>query len=347
MAVVTNATLAKIKTEIQNQNAVLRNFIGAYATNPWSGLLADVRAGYASQLYNIGDEINTTYTLDGAKYDFPWVVANIDREFEMADGSTRKGLLLQAKYACIEEIQFDAPESTDATEDTALDGWYYWGLTGTTYTKLNVATGDTLPYGDYDSIVKNDINHLDTVLYGYNNYKMSAIRQWLNSDGGKGAWWTSQHPGDQPPTQLDTRAGFLKGLDPQFASIVSPVKIQVATNTVTDGGLTDVMYDQFWLPSLEEVYGVPQAPGIEGSYFPYWKEATGLDEPSNGSSSNPNEARKIHRADLPTGSAVSVRLRSANRGSAYNVWYLYSSAYLYYYGSSHYSYRAFPACAIC
>ena len=114
---------------------------------------------------------------------------------------------------------------------------------------------------------------------------------------------------------------------------------------VTDGGVTDVMYDRFFLQSIEEVYGAPQIGGAEGPFFPYWKQVTGLDTPANGSSTDTNPARQIRRISNPSGSATNVRLRSAHRGTASHAWYVGAAGYLSYYNAST-SFAALPACVI-
>ena len=349
MAVITDATMLLIKNQMAARNEKLKNFVELYAATTWDRVQLDVKTMSKADLlakYPIGTELVCGYKLDGTTYDFPWVVLDV-RDCEGEDGITRQGLWLGAKYATIEDIQFDAAEDTvvDLTEEpNALEGWHYWGITGSTYTALNLATGAAIPT-TYDSIHKCGINNVDALRYGYNRYRDSAQRQWLNSAAPAGEWWESTHLGDKAPSQLASRAGFVAGLDADFVSVVSPVRVQVATNTVTDSGVTDVMYDKFFLQSLEELYGVPQAPGVEGEYFPYWKEITGLDAPSNGSGSNTNPARQIRRINNPTGSAANVRLRSAYRGASNAVWIVNSSGYL----SSSYassSYAALPACVI-
>ena len=348
--VLKNSTLAGIQAEIAKQNEIIEDFVNLYAVSTWDVVQANVRTGKASQYYDIGDELICNYHdyVGNADYDFPWVDAEIDRDVVLPDGTTRKALILNAKYATLEEIQFDAAEGQDVdstTETTAQEGWHYCGVTGTTYTLLNLSTGDAIPFSSYDSIKKCGINDINVLRYGYNRYKMSAQRQWLNSDAEIGEWWEAQHFGDVAPSQLATRPGFLKGLDDDFLAVINPVKVQVAANTVTDGGVTDIMYDKFWLTSLEEMYGVPQAAGVEGAYFPYWKEVTGLTSPSNGSSTVTNDARKIKPINAPSGSAVAVRLRSAYRGSSTNTWYVSSAGYLAT-SSAYTSYGALPACAI-
>ena len=110
MAVIQDSTLIKVKNEIHKRNEKLKEFVDLYAATTWDTVQLNVKAGLAAQLYNIGDELVCGYTVDNVTYDFPWVIVDIDREVEMEDGTKRNGLVLQAKYACLEEIQFDASE---------------------------------------------------------------------------------------------------------------------------------------------------------------------------------------------------------------------------------------------
>ena len=347
MAVITNETLQAIATQVDRRNGILQKFINEFTPTSWLGVLADVRAGKAKQKYAVGDELIGTYTYGGVAYDCPWVVLDNDRECEWEDGTKHPGLWLGMKYCTPEDVQFDAAENNvvDLTEEpNALEGWYYWGLTGTTYTKINVSTGDALPT-TYDSVRKCSINNVDVLKNGYNRWKDSGQRQWLNSDAAIEEWWTAQHPGDVAPSQLASIPGFMSRLDSEFLQVVHPVKVKTSCNTVTDGGVTDITLDTFFLQSVEEVYGSPQIEDIEGPYFPYWKIATGLDQPTNGSSSSTNNARKIKRVNSPTGSAAHVRLRSASRGNSGSAWHVASSGSL---GTSSATngYAALPACVI-
>lgn len=350
MALITNATLELVKSEVEKRNQKLRKFAETYAASTWDTVQLDVKTLSAEALatkYPIGTELVCHYNLDGTQYDFPWVVLDNNRVCTWQDGTTHQGLWLGAKYATVEDIQFDAAEDTTvdlSTEPNALEGWYYWGLTGTTYTALNLSTGAAIPT-TYDSIHKCAINSLDVLRYGYNRYLHSAQRQWLNSDADAGEWWEAKHAGDKAPSQLASRKGFMAGLDADFLAVINPVKVRVSANTVTDSGVTDIMYDKFFLQSVEELYGDPQIADIEGPYFPYWKTATGMSSPSNGSSSSTNNARKIPRISSPSGSAVTIRLRSAYRGSTYNAWLVFSTGYLYGYSAGG-SFAALPACVI-
>lgn len=312
--------------------------------------------GKAKSTFNIGDVIYipwTNYTPSTpVVYQFPFVVVHIGDVYDQNDVLHHDALWLMAMYAEPEEIVFDAAEDTVvdlSTEPNALEGWYYWGLTGTDqYTALNLSTGDAIPT-TYDSVHKCSINNLSVLRYGYNRWRDSAYRQWLNSDAAKNAnWWTSQHEGDIAPTSTYTnKPGWLYGFENHWLDVIKPVKVQTACNTVTDGGMTDITYDRFFLPSLEQMYGNPQAAGVEGDYWEYWKEETGLDSPSNGSSSDTNEARKIPSVvNYPRGSAVGCRLRSAYRGGGGFVWVVSTGGYLGSYGSANVAHRSLPACVI-
>ena len=345
MALITDNTLKGITEQIGRKNATLLRWINNYTPTTWLDVQANVRAGNAKRKFAVGDELICQYNYNGALYDFPWVVLDNDRTCVWQDGTTHPGLYIGAKYATIEDVQFDAPEREEATEETVQDGLYYCGQNGSTYTMLNLAAGATVPYSNYEHIYHGTVNHKDAYQNGYNRWSHCGQRQWLNSAAGIDEWWTAQHVGDCPPTQLSTLKGFMAGLDSDFLSVVQPVQVKTSCNTVTDGGVTDITYDRFFLQSVEEVYGAPQIADIEGPYFPYWKQITGLENPSNGSSSDPNDARKIRRINNPTGGAAYVRLRSAYRGGAYGAWAVYTGGYLYASGASN-SYAALPACVI-
>ena len=312
-----------------------------------------VAAGDAAKHFGIGDIIYIPWTnftpSTPAPYDLPFVVVDIADVYDEHDELHKDALWLMLMYAEPEEIPFDAAEDYTvnlSTEPNALAGWYYFGVSGTTYTKLDLSTGDAIPT-TYDSVHKCPINDISVLRYGYNRWRDSAYRQWLNSLAAKNAnWWTAQHEHDVAPASTYTnKPGWLYGFGQDWLDIIKPVRVQTATNTVTDGGVTDVTYDRFFLPSLEQLYGAPQAEGVEGHYWPYWKQVTGLESPSNGSADNPNDARKVPSVAAPKGAAVYWRTRSAYRGNGTYVWYGSTAGYLSY-GTAYNAYRCLPACVI-
>ena len=190
------------------------------------------------------------------------------------------------------------------------------------------------------------MNHGSCTQYGYNRWSQRAIRQWLNSDVAVGMWWNPQNVFDRPPTQLTTLRGFLAGLPEDFLNIVQQVKVVTALNTVTDGGVDEITYDRFFLPSLEQEYIAPQKSGSEGAYWPYWKARLGLNSPQAQGSGGTN-ANHIRYAIENHTSAQTVRLRSAYRGYAYYTWIVTTSGGASYYHYATYAVRPAPACVIC
>ena len=195
-----------------------------------------------------------------------------------------------------------------------------------------------------------NLNSMQETFYGWNRWKTSALRQYLNSDAGVGGWWTKQDDWDIAPSQLTTKSGFLyhyKALAEDttkdatlranaqaFLDSIKPVKVITYPNTVYDdpqGNTPDITYDKVFLPSLEQMYINPQKAG-EGEYHERWKRQSGRETVMAQYSTYP---QIITYAVEDHSSAQHVRLRSAYRGYAYFTWCVVSSGYVsyYYYGA--------------
>lgn len=192
------------------------------------------------------------------------------------------------------------------------------------------------------------VNNLQRAGYGYNRWAMSAMRQYLNSADAKNVWWTPKNPFDRAPQQLATLDGFLSGFDNEFLQAIGKIKVTTALNTIsdTDIGASEDTYDKFFLASLEQEYIVPQAAGVEGAYWPYWKDRLELDSPQaqGGAGTNANHIRYAYDAKS---SAQYCRLRSANRGYAYHAWFVFTSGYANSGYPATIAHRGCPACVIC
>lgn len=316
-----------------------------------------VRRGLAPKLFNIGDQIIIPWKDVAAdvSYDVPLNVVHFGN-VTLKDGTVVPGMYLQWHYTTPFAVQFDAPEKEVATEGVfATDYSYYQAYTNdkgeTAYKLLVVGTdynvGDAIPTNDtyYHTAIKDTTGNV--VRYGYNRWSHSAYRQFLNSNKGVNEWWEAQHLGDMPPAELATKAGFMTGFGEDFLSIIKPIKVTTALNTITDAelGATEDTYDTFFLPSLEQMYGKPQLAGVEGEYFEYWKHALGVTAPMGYYETNINPAYKHYAINAKT-SAQYVRLRSAGRGGSYGAWHVYATGCLYANGAST-AYRCAPVCVIC
>ena len=182
---------------------------------------------------------------------------------------------------------------------------------------------------------------MQEMAYGWNRWKTSALRQYLNSDAAAGEWWTAQDQGDIAPDQLKTKPGFLTGVPAELLAVIKKTKITTYTNTVQDGGEADVTYDLFFVPSLEEIHVQPQIKG-EGDVHEYWKRASESDTPLAQKGTYPQ--MRTFAVENHT-SPRYVRLRSATRGNACHAWTVSASGYVSN-NSATWAYRCAPACII-
>ena len=112
--------------------------------------------------------------------------------------------------------------------------------------------------------------------YGNNNWKLSNIRQWLNSDAAAGEWYSAQHSADASPsnsnidtsypTGYDTRPGFLYHFTAAQKSAMLNFDLTLKLHTV-DGGGSHVVTQKVFLPTMTQV-GFGANEGVaEGTVF--------------------------------------------------------------------------------
>lgn len=176
--------------------------------------------------------------------------------------------------------------------------------------------------------------------YGYNRYSQSGIHKWLNADADKTKWWSASFSGDVQPDIATTKDGYMKGCSAALLDAVASVKVNVSTNTNTDGGVTDEVDCKFFLPSREQLHFIPgasnaAAAGVEGEAWNYFKTVA----------SPTDNARPIRVFKNPSGTAQTCWLRSADRGSSLSVWGVITDGSVAYNIASN-TYACAPACVI-
>lgn len=173
-------------------------------------------------------------------------------------------------------------------------------------------------------------NFWHCVVLGYNRWKYSAVRQFLNSDANAGNWWTQQHKWDVMPAYATTKNGFLYGITAGVKEHLKETKVYTARNTVFNSGDTplggmDETLDKVFLISLEQSWIEPQESG-EGTYWEYYKNLLGTNTPVARSQTYP----LLIKYDLAAKTTARGRwMRSCYRGNAYNEWIVNSSGYVY------------------
>lgn len=132
-----------------------------------------------------------------------------------------------------------------------------------------------------------NVNHISRARFGSNNYKESAIRQFLNSSAVAGSVWTPQTKYDRPPSWNASTAGFMKDIDSDFLAVLGASPKVVALNIVTDGGgSVTINNDKFFLLSRSEVYGGEENNINEGEPYPYYSNYSDLSAAGIGDDSN-------------------------------------------------------------
>lgn len=149
-------------------------------------------------------------------------------------------------------------------------------------TSTVVAESATITFGNGGTslgVFGKELNHTQRVSYGSDNYKESAIRQFLNSPSVAGGVWVAQTKFDRPPSWVNTLAGFMGGFDDDFLSVVGEVVVPCATNNTYESPDSTVakntrytINDKFYLASQRELFGVGADTVEDGTLqFPYYE----------------------------------------------------------------------------
>lgn len=219
--------------------------------------------------------------------------------------------------------------------DTATSTWKATSYAAdgiTTIETVAITSGsDGTDLGTMQFTTRNgNLNSMQESGYGWNRWKYSAARQWLNSDRPKGKWWTKQDDWDIAPDQLATKDGFLCGLPADMVAVLKPVKVITLANTVSDGGVTDITYDKVFLASFAEMNININVE--EGTPHEYWQRRTNSKtklEPWKQypcmirySAANHTSPQYVFSRSASRGSANSVMSVSAVGGvGSTNAWY--------------------------
>ena len=349
MDIMKESTLQNISDELQMQNALLAAIAnaepGSIKIESFKMIQELVQAGLAKKIFAIGDQIICSWTDKAANetYDWVWDIVHMS-DVTLENGEVVPGMYLKSHYTTPFGIQFDHEENEKATESTfSADYSYYTKNPDGSYKLEEVVVGQTIPSDKeyFHSAIKDTTGNI--CRYGYNRWSHSAIRQWLNSDKDKGAWWTSQHLGDVAPNELNTKAGFLSGFEQDFLSVIKKVKIRTQLNGMTDKsiGTDEETVDLMFLPSKEQLYGSTESGVYNDEAFAYYKKTTGFDKPKN----DVCDARIHYKIDVKS-SAQYTRLRSPSRGNSYDAWSAGPTGYLSG-NNTNGAYVCSPVCVIC
>jgi hypothetical protein len=341
------------KGVITNNNAN-RISESAKELSSWEMLQSKVRTNDMSDI-SIGDQ----YTCSQGSGELTWdsIGKNIDTP---ANLNLSHALTLRVHSLLPDNLVFDEKEAFYACQSEALSAGTYYYTSGSTNRQFtltqSVPVGGQLVCTDNSTLYSyaggSSRTPIETVSitsgssgtnlgtlanntrsgnlntdyrrkYGSNDWKESAIRQWLNSNKPAGQWWTPQNPWDRPPAYADTANGFLYDLDPEFLGVIG--KTQVTTNyfDTTTGAVngTYTTEDYFFLMSQSQVSSDYSGEGTK--YTPY----------------SDNASRKMYKY----GSASTYWLRSPSSVVPRSVC-LVNSGGTVSYSDAYYSRGVAPAC---
>ena len=183
-----------------------------------------------------------------------------------------------------------------------------------------------------------DLNHIHRARYGSNNWAESDLRMRLNSSAAPGGTWTRQSKFSRKPSWADTESGFLRGVDPDFLSVLGEVTKVTALNTLTDGGGSKTSTEKIFLLSCSEVYGNFENSVDEGAAYPYYKNYSDFASKNDG-----NDTNRIKYQS--NGTPYYWWLRTPRTGNAYGVRNVYPTGAVNS-GSADSSLGLAPACCI-
>ena len=266
----------------------------------WADVQAIVRAGLASKVFSVGDQL----TCQRNGVDLVWDVIGFDHDTP-ADPRFTHSMTLQLHDCFPTRLQYDAAEAMYYVNDEngLPAGTYHFTISGTDYqfTLANaVPAGGQLMLGfanntparvsvaptKGDAVTETSIavttgsegaalsiNYVGNTRSGSSNYNKSAIRQWLNSAASEGSVWAPQADYDRPPSWAASTAGFLNGMDADFLAVIGNVTKTTARNTVTENGGADTTVEKFFLLSRSEVNAGQENHIDEGAAYPYYNNA--------------------------------------------------------------------------
>ena len=138
--------------------------------------------------------------------------------------------------------------------------------------------------GTYLGTFGEGLHHSHRVSYGSNNYKESAMRQFLNSSAAAGSVWTPQTKFDRPPSWLTSLAGYKNGLDQDFLAVVGKVVLPCSANNTYEApdssitkGTKYTLNDEFYLASAMEIFNTNLDVADDSKVFPFYEGAGNTD----------------------------------------------------------------------
>lgn len=174
---------------------------------------------------------------------------------------------------------------------------YYKDINDESKPTITLMTKNVIRLAAYDAREPNNLD-FDRDLYGNNRWSVSNIRQWLNSEGKAGKWFTKQHDYDEAPTVDKVEGesgayaadpGFLTGFSDEIKQHFATVKNKTILCNFDKSALSkdfEETNDKVWLPSMTELgFGNLDSKNPEGNKFIMFKNNSSRIKQFNGTNS--------------------------------------------------------------
>lgn len=296
---INKAQLDVTKDYLKNIAISLSGGSSPWLAESWRDVQQAVREGIHSKVFEIGDQLVADY--NGTPV--VWDIIGINHD-KPSNPALTNSLTIQSNKL-LRTGRISAPEAMYNAVEGLVAGTYLFTTNGLQYTFTSTKAvpvggviyiktrSDYAPltltiYGaDRTTIVEDNIavtattgtdnlspiNHHYRMRYGNNNYSISALRQWLNSESATFAW--------QPlglydmPSSYET-AGFINLLDADLQDVIAPVDKQVAKATY-DGGGQSLLSDKVFLLSRKEIFGSDEGVVTGESQYDFWAGKGNID----------------------------------------------------------------------
>lgn len=130
--VATEKTLSEIKTSVTALTAFLTNKMVDISS--FSDVKALVAAGLQHTVFDVGDQLNTTWQEPGGtSYVDPFDIVDLECSPELEDGQTVHGMMLQQHFANVCGCPFDAQEALYDADEELPAGTYHFTVGGNTW----------------------------------------------------------------------------------------------------------------------------------------------------------------------------------------------------------------------
>ncbi len=235
----------------------------------WGMIQSFIRAGKGPELWPVG----TVFVVDHPEYTHNdgtglWFRVVGHDQVQAADETLTHSMCLDM-VDCLFSEPYDAGELMYAlTEDkTAQVGKTYYTLDGSTYTKLIEGTdynvGDPVPIGAWYE------KNLDGRNQGSNNPIQNNMIQWANSAGAANQWFSPQTLWDICSSNLSSRNGFMRHIDPEFLKVVQPATL-ISALCNAEGGGRIIHSAKFWPLSKTQIDGTSNNDFLENVQLEYY-----------------------------------------------------------------------------